>query len=198
MYLYLCASPGRSGAERLFREAFFDYSGRAGCGLSRREAERAPLAEGPYGKPYFADIPNAYFSVSHSGRFWACLMAESEVGLDIEDLAERRARDERRGGDAEARYVSIAQRYFSEDEKRFLDEAVGRGRDELTARFFFVWTRKEAYVKYTGRGLGAGFEGFSALDGSLGVFFGASNAQPGAELSYCRADEAPIKEIIIY
>jgi phosphopantetheinyl transferase len=123
-------------------------------------------------------------------------MAESEVGLDIEDLADRRARGGLRGNDARNRYLNIARRYFSEDELRFLDDAAGCGHGELTARFFFVWTRKEAYVKYTGRGLGAGFGGFSVLDGSLGVFFGASRAHSEAELSYCRADAIPVAEII--
>jgi phosphopantetheinyl transferase len=190
MYLYLCARAARPDAERLFADVFLDYSGRVGLGLSRREAESAPRAAGPYGKPYFVDMPDVHFSISHSGRFWACLMAGAAVGLDVEDIAARREID------ATARYLKIARRYFTCDEIRETEDAAIRGPHELIARFFFVWTRKEAYVKYTGRGIGAGFGEFSVLDGGLDVFFGETRVYPGLALAYCRADKALINEVV--
>jgi phosphopantetheinyl transferase len=123
------------------------------------------------------------------------------VGLDAEDLAMRRAQDERRrvreGETARrARYLKIARRHFREDERRVAETAADRGYDALLAQFFLIWTRKEAYVKYTGRGLGAGLGTFSALDGSLGVFFGSVNARPDLALSYCRATETSPEELV--
>ncbi|MDR1246966.1 MAG: 4'-phosphopantetheinyl transferase superfamily protein [Clostridiales Family XIII bacterium] len=196
MYLYLCAPAARADTERLLTDVFFDYSGRIGLGLSRREAESARRAAGSYGKPYFTDMPDVHFSISHSGRFWACLMTGAAVGLDVEDITARRERDAGREIDAGERYLKIARRYFTDDERRETEDAAARGPHELIARFFFVWTRKEAYVKYTGRGMGAGLGEFSVLDGGLGVFFGEARAHPSLALSYCRAKEMPIKEII--
>jgi hypothetical protein len=194
MYLYLCTAAARTDAERLLADALFDYSERKGPGLSRREAECAPRGTGSYGKPYFIDIPNAHFSVSHSGRVWACLMSETEVGLDVEDIAARRDRS----AAGETRYLKPARRCFAEDERRYVEFAAMRGAEELAARFFFVWTRKEAYVKYTGRGLGAGFGSFSVLDGGLGVFFGAARARTDLAVAYCRADEAQIEKTVFF
>jgi phosphopantetheinyl transferase len=204
MYLYLRESHEKTDGERFFRDAFLNYNERARLGLSRREAESAPCARGPYGKPYFARMPRVHFSISHSGRYTACLFADAEVGLDAEDLAMRRAQDDRRrarsavaGGDAGcARYLKIARRCFREDERLAAEEAADRGAEALMACFFFVWTRKEAYVKYTGRGLGADFGAFSVLDGALGVRFGGARARPDLALSYCRAVEKPLAEIV--
>ncbi|MDR2131886.1 MAG: 4'-phosphopantetheinyl transferase superfamily protein [Clostridiales Family XIII bacterium] len=201
MYLYLRESDEKTDEQGFFRAAFLDYNARAGLGLSRREAETAPCAAGPYGKPYFVDIPRVRFSISHSGRLIACLMAGVEVGLDAEDLAMRREQDARRAAGAPpdcARYLKIARRHFRADELRFVEEAEERGYESLLRRFFFVWTRKEAYVKYTGRGLGAGLGTFSVLGGELGVSFGAARAGSDFEISYCHARlaEAPaIREI---
>jgi 4'-phosphopantetheinyl transferase len=200
MYLYLHESDEKTAEEGFFRAAFLDYNARARLGLSRQETETAPCARGPYGKPRFVDIP-AHFSISHSGRFLVCLFADAEVGIDAEDLAMRRAQDARRkargaADDVCARYLKIARRHFRADERRDAETAAGLGYDELLARFFRIWTRKEAYVKYTGRGLGAGLGNFSVLDGGLGVFFGAVPARPALALSYCRADERTLDGIV--
>ncbi|MDR2355330.1 MAG: 4'-phosphopantetheinyl transferase superfamily protein [Clostridiales Family XIII bacterium] len=201
MYLYLRESEKKTEATEFFKAAFLDYNARARLGLSRQEAETASRALGPYGKPGFVDIP-AHFSISHSGRFLVCIFSDAEVGLDAEDLAMRRAQDARRmaNGAAEddvcARYLRIARRCFRADERRVVLEAADRGYDALTALFFLIWTRKEAYVKYTGRGLGAGLGGFSVLDSGLGVFFGVAHTRPALALSYCCGAERAIEEAI--
>ncbi|MDR0424639.1 MAG: 4'-phosphopantetheinyl transferase superfamily protein, partial [Clostridiales Family XIII bacterium] len=121
------------------------------------------IAFGQYGKPFFAQFPHIKFSVSHSGGLWACLMCGFEVGLDIEDT---RQRAERAGFD----WLGIARRFFAQDECGYVE---GGGRpEEALSRFFEIWTKKEAYVKYTGRGIGGGLRGFSVLSGCAGAAFG--------------------------
>lgn len=105
------------------------------------------LERPPRGKPYFPDAAETRFSVSHSGAFWVCAVAAFEVGVDLQ-----------RHVDCPA--GRIARRFFHPDEADWLEAHPDR--------FFDVWTAKEAYVKFTGRGIGEQFGAFSCIaDGAL-------------------------------
>lgn len=71
-------------------------------------------------------------SISHCGDLFACAFDEENVGIDIQN--ERRVDTQR-----------LSSRYFTEAEQRY----IGGDAD----RFYTVWTRKEAFSKYTGVGL---------------------------------------------
>lgn len=103
---------------------------------------------GVCGKPYFPSHPDVHFSVSHSGSFWVCAFSDGEVGCDVQEF---------RKNDDPVRLNRLAERWFSEGERRYLD---GHGR--TPAEFYRIWTRKEAYVKFTGHGIGRG--NFPAFD----------------------------------
>ena len=82
------------------------------------------------GKPYIEGGP--CFSVSHSGNLFACAVSSENVGIDIQH---------RRRVDT----GSISGRYFTREEI---------SRVEADSDWFFrIWARKEAFAKYTGRGL---------------------------------------------
>lgn len=83
-------------------------------------------------KPYFKDYPDIRFSISHSGNLVVLAMSETEVGIDIEEIKPRN-------------FEAVVNRHFSEDEKKEAADLEG---------FLRVWTRKEAYLKLTGEGLG--------------------------------------------
>lgn len=94
---------------------------------------------GSRGKPYLQEYP-FYFSLSHSGDYVLCVLSGQEVGADIQ---QHRKCDTKR----------LAERFFSEQEKVFLEQARQRGcrGEEL---FFYLWARKEAFGKLTGGGIG--------------------------------------------
>lgn len=119
---------------------------RTGCapGNTSREILRTER-----GKPYFKDLPFR-FSVSHTGNLWVCLIDTQDVGVDVQKI--RKCRSDK-----------IAERYYTPDERQYIHE---RGEDG----FFQIWTRKEAYVKYTGDGLTERIRFFSTLKES-GVNF---------------------------
>ena len=85
------------------------------------------------GKPYFPDLP-LFFSLSHSGDYVACAIADFEIGLDIQGI----------------RPVSmpLARRFFSETELRQLQAS-----EHPNELFTLLWSLRESYWKATGRGI---------------------------------------------
>jgi 4'-phosphopantetheinyl transferase len=95
---------------------------------------------GPVGKPALAGGETLRFNVSHSDRFALLAMAEgAEVGVDIERL--------RPLSDMNA----LAERVFSAAERAALAAVPA---DRRVDAFFAGWTRKEAYIKARGEGIG--------------------------------------------
>lgn len=91
---------------------------------------------GPGGKPYLKNYP-IYFNLSHSGDYVVCAVSEQEVGVDIQE--HRKENVER-----------LAKRFFSPRETDVLRACKPEEREAL---FFDLWAKKEAYGKYTGKGI---------------------------------------------
>lgn len=81
-----------------------------------------------HGKPFPADHPNLYFSLSHSGDWAVCALDDAPIGVDLE---QHRVLDKER----------LAARYLGVTAPVTLEE------------FFSLWTQKESYLKAVGIGL---------------------------------------------
>lgn len=104
--------------------------------------EGETIALGHHGKPYLTDRSDVTFNVSHSGMLAVGIVAtdaEGEVGIDVERI------DRSRGEDRKNR---IMRRAFTDAETAKIDSS----RDPV-AEFYAMWTKKEAYLKYTGEGI---------------------------------------------
>ena len=98
------------------------------------------------GKPYLDGERHLSFNVSHTDGLALIGIARGRrIGVDVE-MANR-----------EIEVEKLAERFFSESERRDLKRLRS---DELRAAFFRVWTRKEAYIKATGEGLGLPLDQF--------------------------------------
>ncbi len=106
------------------------------------------FAYGPQGKPSLRDPADTplRFNISHAGTLaLIAVTAGRDLGVDVERI------------DPERAAVSIAERFFAPEEVavfRSLPEA------QWVTAFFNCWTRKEAYMKATGRGLSLGLDRF--------------------------------------
>lgn len=100
-----------------------------------------------HGKPYFVEkdrenreiASDIHFNLSHSEEMVACVLSRQPVGIDIEKVR---------------RYnPKVADRILSDEEWDYLQASKEKDRD-----FIRFWTLKEAYGKYTGKGLGTDFK----------------------------------------
>ena len=87
-----------------------------------------------YGKPYIPELPMFYFNISHSNHFLAIALSNHQVGVDIERIKPVNLR--------------IAKRFFSKEEQTYVFSCP----KNQIKRFYEIWTKKEAYVKYIGCG----------------------------------------------
>ena len=110
------------------------------------DSEKAVIAKGAKGKPFIEGLP-VHYNVSHTGTMWMCIVGPEECGLDIQQVKE-------------CDYEKIAARHFTAEEQAYVNI---RGLDG----FFRIWTRREAYGKYTGQGFYGEMPDFVGPDGEL-------------------------------
>ncbi len=135
LYIYKGVGNNEDKGKELINIALKNYTGDNNVRLSIKRTES--------GKPYFSNL-NINFSVSHSNDVWACLMADFNVGLDIQE-------------ERTVAYEKISKRFFVKDEYEYIRE---KGKEA----FFDIWTGKEAFVKYTGNGFAKeGFDTFKVI-----------------------------------
>lgn len=119
--------------------------------------EMPAIARTERGKPYFPSRPDIHFNVSHSGKYFVCAFSGSPVGIDIQEHTLRKGETEK---SAAPRLQKIAARFFHPAEKKYI-------KNDTFLRFYRVWTAKEAFVKYTGKGIDGDFSKFSAITDSI-------------------------------
>ena len=106
----------------------------------------------PNGKPFFQNLSDLFFNISHSCDGLAIAFSRAEIGLDIEKINRPRS------------HLGIAKRFFSKSESALLEADVN-GSAEL---FMRLWTAKEAMLKLLGDGIAHGLDRAVYVDESLG------------------------------
>lgn len=97
------------------------------------------------GKPYAVGLPTE-FNISHACDLVVCAINDTPIGIDIEKI--------------HSVNIKIAKRFFTTAEQTYLFGRIPTEEDYDTepaeaqlTRFFEIWTGKEAFLKYTGKGL---------------------------------------------
>ena len=101
------------------------------------------------GKPYLSDRMGVEFNITHKSGFVACILSvgEGRVGIDAEPSE---------GALRVSHVERFSKKYFSENEIDALKLKI-RGFSE-------IWTRKEAYLKMLGCGIGKEISKFDTED----------------------------------
>lgn len=101
--------------------------------------ENPVLSKNKYGKPYLHDTPIIHFNISHCPLGCGCVVSDSSVGFDIQDIRPYNP--------------DIAQRCCSDNELAELGHAV-----DQSLLFTQMWVMKESFVKMTGYGISQGLK----------------------------------------
>ncbi len=111
--------------------------------LAAEKCNNTEIVKAENGKPYFQYLPQLYFNISHTDGLTVVAVGDSEVGIDVERVRKADLRITRRFLKQEADYITAADSH---------------------KRFFEVWTKKEAYLKYKGTGLSGGLDSVNVFD----------------------------------
>lgn len=93
-----------------------------------------PILDYSGGKPVLAGEGQPCFNLSHCRQAAACGLSDSPIGVDVQDWAPW--------------HLSLAKQVCSPEELTALERSA-----EPEIQFTRLWTRKESYGKYTGRGI---------------------------------------------
>lgn len=131
-----------------------------------------------YGKPYIENMEKFLFNISHSGEYIVVAISDSEVGIDIEEIKD-------------IEYIDIARNFFSSEESDYI---IGSNKKNGLERFYDVWTLKEAFIKFKGKGLSIPLNSFTIaidkdknirINNSSDYIFNRIHILPGYKLSIC-------------
>lgn len=108
------------------------------------------FSKNSFGKPFITNIPNFKYNLSHTKNAIAICVSDNEVGIDVEKIRDIN--------------INLAKRFFTQDECDYITEK------QTSLRFFEVWTKKEAYLKFIGKGLSVQLNSFSVLELDTAIF----------------------------
>lgn len=123
------------------------------CSLYETKNNDLSFTRNAYGKPQLKGFSQFHFNISHTRSAIAVAIAEEEVGIDIELIKEAD--------------FNIARRFFTKQEQSYIFAKVADKEIEQQRRFYEIWTKKEAYIKYVGKGLFMPLKSFDVTQNSI-------------------------------
>lgn len=128
----------RKMRERILARLLLDYALKKEYGISFPELE---LYCDAHGKPHSRAYPDIHFNISHCSVACACAVGKYPVGIDIERKFDYRE--------------NLARKVCHPKEWSALQELEPEIRSE---QMHFLWSLKESFVKWDGKGLSYGME----------------------------------------
>lgn len=95
-----------------------------------------------YGKPYCDIFNDFHFNISHSGDWVVCAVDKNPIGIDVEEIS--------------TIDLDISKNFFSDKEHNDLLLS-----NDPFDYFFTLWSLKESYIKFLGKGLSHPLNSFS-------------------------------------
>lgn len=122
-----------------------------------------------YGKPFLVGTPDFHYNISHTRNAIAVAVSRNPVGIDVEKI-----REYERG---------IVNSFFCQKEKTYIVNDI----ENESKHFYEVWTKKEAYIKWIGKGLSMPLNSFDVFDDKLSCCLETFEKR-NYMISICRTD----------
>ena len=114
-------------------------------------------------------------SISHSGKYVVLVTDKHPIGIDIEEITE-----------IKEKHTMVSKKVFSPEERHWMQ-------DDMSQRFFVLWTQKESLVKAVGCGITVPlaecnvlpFEKGENVDYAQNRWFGATTIYDNHRVSVC-------------
>ena len=107
-----------------------------------------PITLQPQGKPVFVGTGLPHFNLSHCRGAAVCAIGADPVGVDVQPISA---------------YSQRLRRVLTPEERQWIEA------EDTDTRFTAVWTRKEAYGKALGCGIGYHLSEVSVLNAQIGA-----------------------------
>lgn len=136
---------GRDRVSRLFAYAL---EGACLASANQKSIRELVFCYNPYGKPYLRDS-GCFYNLSHTQKGCVFALSDAEIGVDIEVV--------------QPLEESLIRRFFAPEEQEYIFAK----KEEQLRRSCEVWTKKEAYIKWNGKGLHHPLQLFNVLSAPL-------------------------------
>lgn len=123
------------------------------CRTLKIKNRKIVIEKEEYGRPYLKGYPDFHFSISHTRKAIVLATSNLSVGVDIEEVRNNR--------------VNISNRFFTKTEQFY----ISKDEHDANRRFYEIWTKKEAYVKYLGLGLSLPLNSFCVFNSKMTDYF---------------------------
>lgn len=141
------------------------------------DKEEIKIARDENSKPYIKNYPNLHFNISHTDSYIAIAFSNKPVGIDIEKIRNVN--------------LNVANRYFTKKENEYIFSE--KGKEYI--HFFEVWTKKEAYLKQSGKGIRVKLNSFDVTEYPLFEKIITFNKNDYVLSFFCENTKYQIKEI---
>lgn len=181
-YIYNCLYEKASSDRKRQADRYLRHSDKLRCVTAHAllkyvlGTEDFQIEKQAHGKPCVKGRKDFFFNLSHSGRYVVIAWGPSEVGVDVQQH------------DISVGVETIASRHFTTEECAYIQGDL--------LRFYEIWTKKESYLKFTGKGLKKSLGSFSTLLPESGIRYRHRYLDGGYSLSLCTTEKNDTFELL--
>lgn len=119
------------------------------CQILHLNNDCIEFEQNDFGKPYIKGARDFHYNISHTRNAIAVAISDTPIGIDIEKIT-----------NAE---LKIVNRFFTAKEQIYIN----KNKKETNKLFYQIWTKKEAYIKFIGKGLAVQLDSFDVLENKI-------------------------------